>query len=77
MNPDPINPAADQPTVEEALPGVDLTPDPKTEEISRETLGPDAVETTEEAKIRMDGEGLQLNDAGDAPDEPQAQDDAH
>ncbi len=37
-------PQDDQPTTQEALPKVDLTPDPKTEEISKETLGPDAVD---------------------------------
>ncbi len=33
-----------EPTTEEALPNVDLRTHAKTEEISRETLGPDAVE---------------------------------
>lgn len=37
-------PQDDQPTTEEALPNVDLTTDPKTERISEETLGPDAVD---------------------------------
>jgi hypothetical protein len=31
----------DEPTTKEALPNVDLTPDSETEEIARETLGPD------------------------------------
>ena len=38
------NPQTREPTTEEALPGVDLTVDPATEEISRETLGPGAAE---------------------------------
>ncbi len=32
------------PTTEEALPGVDLSPDEETEERGRETLGPDAMD---------------------------------
>lgn len=41
-------PHADEPTTEEALPNVDLSTDPKTERIARETLGPEAAEDDED-----------------------------
>ena len=40
------NPKTPVPTTEEALPGVDLTVDPVAEQISRETLGPEAAEAS-------------------------------
>jgi hypothetical protein len=42
-------PQDDQPSTDEALPGVDLGSDEEDEETARETLGPDAAERSEAA----------------------------
>ncbi len=47
MSTDPKDSRTDQPTTEEALPGVELGPDEETEERARETLGPEAAEKAE------------------------------
>ena len=47
--PGDARPQDDQPSTEEALPGVDLGSDEEDEETARETLGPDAAERSEDA----------------------------
>jgi hypothetical protein len=46
----------DEPTTEEALPGVDLSVDEETEERARKTLGPDAMNEDAEQDEPHDGE---------------------
>lgn len=44
----PNDPRRDEPTTEEALPGVDLGSDDETERENRETLGPEAADELDE-----------------------------